>query len=65
MQKLDTRSPMAPVLGIPAGRVQFIAAERADTTVEVLPADASKGRDALHDRATHGLRLPGCRPLRC
>jgi Toastrack DUF4097 len=30
---------------IPAGRVRFIAADRADTTVEVLPADASNGRD--------------------
>ena len=35
MQKSDT----------PAGRVRFIAADRADTAVEVLPADASKGRD--------------------
>ncbi|MGW1727708.1 DUF4097 family beta strand repeat-containing protein, partial [Streptomyces sp. NPDC002306] len=33
------------VLDIPAGRIRFIAADRADTTVEVLPADASKGRD--------------------
>ncbi|MGW0392269.1 DUF4097 family beta strand repeat-containing protein [Streptomyces sp. NPDC003042] len=42
------RSPAAPVtavLDIPAGLIRFIAADRADTTVEVLPADASKGRD--------------------
>ncbi|MBO3746106.1 DUF4097 family beta strand repeat protein [Streptosporangiaceae bacterium NEAU-GS5] len=45
MQKFDTPSPIAAVLDIPAGRVQFIAADRADTTVEVRPADASKGRD--------------------
>ncbi|MEV7341694.1 DUF4097 family beta strand repeat-containing protein [Streptomyces sp. NPDC093544] len=45
MQKFDTPTPVAAVLDIPAGRVQFIAADRADTTVEVLPADASKGRD--------------------
>ncbi|MFD4530067.1 DUF4097 family beta strand repeat-containing protein [Streptomyces sp. NPDC058470] len=45
MQKFATPTPVAAVLDIPAGRVQFIAADRADTTVEVLPADASKGRD--------------------
>jgi DUF4097 and DUF4098 domain-containing protein YvlB len=45
MQKFDTTAPISAVLDIPAGRVQFIAADRADTTVEVLPADASNGRD--------------------
>ncbi|MFE9635288.1 DUF4097 family beta strand repeat-containing protein [Streptomyces sp. NPDC006463] len=45
MQKFDTAAPIAAVLDIPAGRIRFIAADRADTTVEVLPADASKGRD--------------------
>ncbi|MEV8480298.1 DUF4097 family beta strand repeat-containing protein [Streptomyces sp. NPDC051173] len=45
MQKFDTPAPISAVLDIPAGRVQFIAADRADTTVEVLPANASKGRD--------------------
>ncbi|MFE9768788.1 DUF4097 family beta strand repeat-containing protein [Streptomyces sp. NPDC005808] len=45
MQKFDTPAPVAAVLDIPAGRVQLIAADRADTTVEVLPTDASKGRD--------------------
>ncbi|MFH8660931.1 DUF4097 family beta strand repeat-containing protein [Streptomyces afghaniensis] len=45
MQKFDTLAPITAVLDIPAGRVQFIAADRADTTVEVLPADPSKGRD--------------------
>ncbi|MBT2454853.1 DUF4097 family beta strand repeat-containing protein [Streptomyces sp. ISL-86] len=45
MQKFDTPAPVSAVLDIPAGRVRFIAADRADTTVEVLPADASKGRD--------------------
>ncbi|HZE32747.1 MAG TPA: DUF4097 family beta strand repeat-containing protein [Actinoallomurus sp.] len=45
MQKFDTPAPISAVLDIPAGRVQFIAADRADTSVEVLPADASKGRD--------------------
>ena len=45
MQKFDTPAPISAVLDIPAGRIQFIAADRADTTVEVLPADASKSRD--------------------
>jgi len=38
-------APISAVLDIPAGRVRFITADRADTTVEVLPADASKDRD--------------------
>lgn len=45
MQTFDTPTPIAVVLSIPAGRVQFIAGDRADTTVQVLPADAAKGRD--------------------
>ncbi|MBV6696899.1 DUF4097 family beta strand repeat-containing protein [Kitasatospora aureofaciens] len=45
MQKFDTPAPVSAVLDIPAGRIRFIAADRADTTVEVLPADASKARD--------------------
>ena len=45
MQKFDTSAPISAVLDIPAGRVQFIAADRADTTVEVLPANPAKRRD--------------------
>lgn len=45
MRKFDTPTPIAAVLDIPAGRVQFIAADRSDTAVEVRPADASKSRD--------------------
>ncbi|MFG3155417.1 DUF4097 family beta strand repeat-containing protein [Streptomyces sp. NPDC048219] len=45
MQKFDTPAPVTAVLDIPAGRVRFIAADRTDTAVEVLPADASKSRD--------------------
>ncbi|MFD5103283.1 DUF4097 family beta strand repeat-containing protein [Streptomyces albidochromogenes] len=45
MQKFDTPAPISAVLDIPAGRVQFIAADRADTAVEVRPADASSSRD--------------------
>ncbi|WP_393101199.1 DUF4097 family beta strand repeat-containing protein [Streptomyces sp. LN325] len=45
MQKFDTPAPVSAVLDIPAGRIQFIAADRSDTTVEVLPANPSKSRD--------------------
>ncbi|WP_407555541.1 DUF4097 family beta strand repeat-containing protein [Streptomyces sp. Pv4-95] len=45
MQKFDTPAPISAVLDVPAGRVQFIAADRTDTTVEVLPANPSKSRD--------------------
>ena len=45
MQTFDTPAPISAVLDIPAGRIQFIAADRADTVVEVLPANASKSRD--------------------
>ncbi|MFJ9406701.1 DUF4097 family beta strand repeat-containing protein [Streptomyces sp. NPDC101393] len=45
MQKFDTPAPISVVLDIPAGRIQVIAADRADTTVEVLPASPSKARD--------------------
>lgn len=45
MQTFDTPTPISAILDIPGERVQFIAADRADTTVEVRPANASKGRD--------------------
>ncbi|MCC9705262.1 DUF4097 domain-containing protein [Streptomyces sp. MNU76] len=45
MQKFETPAPISAVLNIPAGRVRLIAADRADTTVDVRPADAAKGRD--------------------
>lgn len=45
MRKFQTTAPISAVLDIPAGRVQFIAADRADTTVEILPADPAKSRD--------------------
>ena len=45
MQKFDTPAPISAVLDIPTGHIRFIAAERADTTVEVLPVDPSRGRD--------------------
>jgi hypothetical protein len=45
MPKFDTPAPIAAVLDIPAGRIQVIAADRADTVVEVRPADPAKSRD--------------------
>ncbi|MFE2991498.1 DUF4097 family beta strand repeat-containing protein [Streptomyces sp. NPDC059262] len=45
MQKFATTAPVTAHLDIPAGRVQLIAADRSDVTVEVRPANASKSRD--------------------
>ncbi|MCX4699295.1 DUF4097 domain-containing protein [Streptomyces sp. NBC_01352] len=45
MQKFATPTPISALLDIPAGHIRFIAADRTDTTVEILPADASKSRD--------------------
>ncbi|MGW1751681.1 DUF4097 family beta strand repeat-containing protein [Streptomyces sp. NPDC002092] len=45
MQKFDTPAPVSAVLDISAGRIRFVAADRADTTVEVQPQDPAKSRD--------------------
>ncbi|WP_418958578.1 DUF4097 family beta strand repeat-containing protein [Streptomyces tritici] len=45
MQTFTTPSAISVVLDIPAGHIRLIAADRADTTVEVRPEDAGKGRD--------------------
>ncbi|WP_410784821.1 DUF4097 family beta strand repeat-containing protein [Kribbella sp. C-35] len=45
MPNFSTPEPISAVLDIPAGRIQLVAADRADTAVEVLPANASKSRD--------------------
>ncbi|MEG3632759.1 DUF4097 family beta strand repeat-containing protein [Micromonospora palythoicola] len=45
MQRFDTPAAISAVLDIPAGRIQIIAADRTDTTVEILPSDAGKSRD--------------------
>ncbi|WP_394426034.1 DUF4097 family beta strand repeat-containing protein [Streptomyces sp. SGAir0957] len=45
MQKFDTPAPVPTVLDIPAGRIHLVAADQAETSVEVLPADAGKSRD--------------------
>ncbi|GII34995.1 DUF4097 family beta strand repeat-containing protein [Planotetraspora mira] len=45
MQKFTTPTPITTVLNIPAGRLQLIATDRTDTTVEVLPTNPAKSRD--------------------
>jgi hypothetical protein len=45
-QAFDTPAPISAILDIPGGRVQLIAADRTDTTVEVRPSSPSKSRDA-------------------
>jgi hypothetical protein len=45
MQTFATPAPIAAVLDVPAGRIQFIAGERADTVVDVRPADPARSRD--------------------
>ncbi|MEU3777202.1 DUF4097 family beta strand repeat-containing protein [Streptomyces sp. NPDC032472] len=45
MQKFATAAPVSAILDVPAGRIQLIAADRADATVEVRPANPAKNRD--------------------
>jgi DUF4097 and DUF4098 domain-containing protein YvlB len=45
MQKFTTPTPITTVLDIPAGRIQLIAADRTDTTVEIQPTNPAKSRD--------------------
>ena len=45
MQTFATPAPITAVLDIPAGRIQVIAADRTDTTIEVRPANPAKNRD--------------------
>ena len=46
MPTFNTPEPISAVLDIPAGRIQFTAVDRAETAVEVLPADSSKSVNA-------------------
>ncbi|MET9699586.1 DUF4097 family beta strand repeat-containing protein [Streptomyces sp. NPDC006529] len=53
MQKFSTPTPVTAVLDVPAGHIRFIAADRTDTTVEVLPANPSHAGDVkAADRIT-------------
>jgi DUF4097 and DUF4098 domain-containing protein YvlB len=45
MPSFATPTAITAVIEIPAGRIQLIAADRADTAVEVRPADPAKSRD--------------------
>ncbi|MFI1726365.1 DUF4097 family beta strand repeat-containing protein [Streptomyces sp. NPDC020489] len=45
MQTFATPAAVTAVLDIPAGRIQLIAADRTDTTVEVRPANPARSRD--------------------
>ncbi|MFE6389944.1 DUF4097 family beta strand repeat-containing protein [Nocardiopsis dassonvillei] len=45
MHTFPTPTAITTVLDIPAGRVQLIAADRTDTTVQVRPANPDKNRD--------------------
>ncbi|MGW3039835.1 DUF4097 family beta strand repeat-containing protein [Kitasatospora sp. NPDC001159] len=45
MHRFATAAPIAAVLDVPAGRIQVIAADRADTTVDIRPANPGKNRD--------------------
>ncbi|AWS42977.1 DUF4097 family beta strand repeat-containing protein [Streptosporangium sp. 'caverna'] len=45
MQKFATPTPITTVIDLPAGRLQLIAADRPDTTVEILPTNPAKTRD--------------------
>ncbi|MFI5587055.1 DUF4097 family beta strand repeat-containing protein [Amycolatopsis sp. NPDC051758] len=45
MQNFATPAPITTVLDLQAGRVRLVAGDRADTTVEVRPADPAKRRD--------------------
>jgi hypothetical protein len=53
MQTFATPAPVTAILTVPAGRIQVTAADRADTTVEIRPADPGKSRDVkLAERVT-------------
>ena len=54
MQKFATPAPITAVLDVPAGRIRFIAADRADTTVEVRPTNAVEGTRREGGGAGHG-----------
>lgn len=55
MQTFATPAPITAILSVPAGRIQFLATDRVDSTVEIAPADPSKGRDVkLAEQTTAG-----------
>jgi len=59
MQKFQTPAPIVAVLQIPAGRVQIIAADRADTVVEIRPVNPAKSRDVQAAEQTGAVYADG------
>src|SRR5688572_5218005 len=53
-QKFDSPSAISATVDIPAGRIQLIASDRADTTVEIRPSDAGKNKDV---KAVDGIEV--------
>ncbi|QES06213.1 hypothetical protein DEJ44_11635 [Streptomyces venezuelae] len=45
MQKFATTAAIAATLDIPAGRIELIASDRTDATVDIRPANAANGAD--------------------
>ncbi|MFF6882122.1 DUF4097 family beta strand repeat-containing protein [Streptomyces sp. NPDC012421] len=45
MQTFATAAPITALVSVPAGNLRFIAADRADVTVEVRPATPGRSRD--------------------
>ena len=52
MSTFTTPEPISAVLNIPAGSITFVAADQAETAVEVRPANAAKSRDVKAAEAT-------------
>ncbi|MET9316177.1 DUF4097 family beta strand repeat-containing protein [Kribbella sp. NPDC003505] len=52
MSTFTTPEPISAVLDIPAGSITFVAADQAETMVEVQPANAAKSRDVKAAEAT-------------
>ncbi|MFF9341422.1 MULTISPECIES: DUF4097 family beta strand repeat-containing protein [unclassified Streptomyces] len=52
MQTFATTAPIAARIAVPAGHIRLIAADRADTTVDIRPANPSKNRDVKAAEAT-------------
>ena len=53
-RKFDSPSAISATVDIPAGRIQLIASDRADTTVEIRPSDAGRNSDV---KAADGLEV--------
>ncbi|MFF8810369.1 hypothetical protein ACF08Q_35485, partial [Streptomyces omiyaensis] len=52
MQTFATAAPVTAVVTAPAGHLRFIAADRADTTVDIRPAVPGRSRDVKAAKET-------------